>query len=116
VVESATSGGGGEVKTGEPVEGDVCRAIEACQGVGARRSRGCLIPIRRELMPGILPGPTPPSPYPFLCVVKLSAGFSAVPVRRKWRVSASEPSDRGCSPPIWMEPHSGEKLLRLFET
>jgi hypothetical protein len=59
-VESATSGGEGEVEIGERVEGDVCRAIEACQGVGASRSRGCLIPIRRELMPGILPGPRRP--------------------------------------------------------
>ena len=62
---SATGCSGGEVEIGG------ARAIGACQGVGAGRSRGrgCRLPIRREVMEGILAGPRRPA-LPFSFVVK----------------------------------------------
>ena len=86
-VGSATGSAGGEVEIGG------ARAIGACQGVGAGRSRGCRLPIRREVMEGILAGPRRPRLTLFVCGETLLPS-SAVPFRRSRGAPTSRPSDR----------------------
>jgi hypothetical protein len=74
-VESAKSSAGGEVEIGAPGAGAGRLAMGACQGVGAGRSlsRGCRLPIRWEMMAGILPGPRRPRLTLFVCGENLVA-------------------------------------------